>query len=128
TMTQENANASDNVNSEGSISCWKKELFLDFTAFEVFTCLLCKQVARNPLVLECSQHKSIGKVLIVGENCLKKFFQDNNYCCPVQPHSNFQYDKNMTVQNCIEDLRIRCPRQVEQDSQVIKQEENVDET
>ncbi|ETO19692.1 hypothetical protein RFI_17537, partial [Reticulomyxa filosa] len=82
-----------------------------------FICLICKQVANNPLEISCPEHEDMNESLIVGENCLKQFLKDNNNTCPVQPHDGCRYSKTKPLQRLINDLCITCPLQFQQDLQ-----------
>ncbi|ETO29640.1 hypothetical protein RFI_07479 [Reticulomyxa filosa] len=54
-----------------------------------FICLICKQVANNPMEIGCPQHENIDESLIVGENCLKQFLSQNTNFCPIEQYNNY---------------------------------------
>ncbi|ETO27447.1 hypothetical protein RFI_09689 [Reticulomyxa filosa] len=78
-------------------------------------CLICKQVANNPVEINCHQHEDIDEALIAGENCLKQFLKDNNNSCPVQPHDGCQYYKAKAMQKLINELNVICRMQFKKD-------------
>ncbi|ETO02275.1 hypothetical protein RFI_35161, partial [Reticulomyxa filosa] len=54
-------------------SCFDKNWILQLNKQEPIRdviCLICKQVANNPMEINCTQHKNMDESLIVGENCL----------------------------------------------------------
>ncbi|ETO05423.1 hypothetical protein RFI_31973 [Reticulomyxa filosa] len=72
-------------------SCFDKNWVLQLNKQEDindFICLICKQVANNPMEIDCSQHKNMDESLIVGENCLNQFLSQNPNSCPIEPHDN----------------------------------------
>ncbi|ETO07713.1 serine/threonine protein kinase [Reticulomyxa filosa] len=72
----------------------------------------------------------MDKSLIIGENCLKSFLENNNNCCPIQSHDNCQYSRNDVIQKCVDNLTVICIRQFEQDlkiSQEIEGERKISE-
>ncbi|ETN99955.1 hypothetical protein RFI_37512, partial [Reticulomyxa filosa] len=100
--------------------CFGKEWILQLNQQEQIThfiCLICKQVARNPIEMDCTQHQDSNESLIVGANCLKQFLSMNPNSCPVQPHNGCLYSQCKVAQLQIDDLRVVCPRQFQQDSQ-----------
>ncbi|ETO00206.1 hypothetical protein RFI_37241, partial [Reticulomyxa filosa] len=82
-----------------------------------------KQIANNPMELNCPQHENMDDILIIGENCLKDFLKDNNNSCPIEPHNNCQYFKTKMLQKFIENLPIMCLKQFQQDVNVLKKKE-----
>ncbi|ETO07451.1 WD-40 repeat protein [Reticulomyxa filosa] len=86
-----------------------------------FVCLICKQVANNPVEINCPQHEQMDEAFIVGENCLKQFFKNNNNICPVQSHDGCQYYKIRSMQRQINSLNAICQRQFEQDLKTIEE-------
>ncbi|ETO04430.1 WD-repeat protein [Reticulomyxa filosa] len=111
-------------------SCFSKEWVLQLNQQDQinhFICLICKQVARNPIEMSCAQHQDLNESLIVGANCLKQFLNTNPDSCPVQPHNNCLYSPNRAAQLCIGDLRIICPRQFRQDSKGVIQRQQPEE-
>ncbi|ETO05854.1 hypothetical protein RFI_31543 [Reticulomyxa filosa] len=88
-------------------SCFNKDWVLRSCQQEYIThfiCLICKQIANNPVEIVCPQHANMDESLIVGENCLKLFLKNNNNSCPIQSHDNCQYSRNNVVRRCIGDL------------------------
>ncbi|ETO32294.1 hypothetical protein RFI_04824, partial [Reticulomyxa filosa] len=77
-------------------------------------CLICKQVANNPMEINCIEHKDVDESLIVGENCLKQFLSKNPNSCPVEHHNNCLYSQNRLAKRYIGELNVMCPRQFEQ--------------
>ncbi|ETO25236.1 WD-40 repeat protein [Reticulomyxa filosa] len=75
-----------------------------------FQCLLCKQIANNAMELICNEHKDY-KESVIGEQCLLKYLNENNNKCPIGDHNNCNYIKGQTARNCINELRVICPRQ-----------------
>ncbi|ETO34973.1 hypothetical protein RFI_02101 [Reticulomyxa filosa] len=83
-------------------SCFDKNWILQLNQHEdihEFICLICKQIANNPMEINCTKHKNMDESLIVGENCLKQFLSKNPNSCTVEHHDNY----------------VICPRQFEQD-------------
>ncbi|ETO19563.1 WD-40 repeat protein, partial [Reticulomyxa filosa] len=80
-----------------------------------FICLICKQIANNPMEINCTQHKNTDELLIVGENCLKQFLSSNPNSCPVEQHDGCVYGKGRLAQRQISELIVVCPRQFEQE-------------
>ncbi|ETO31689.1 WD-40 repeat protein [Reticulomyxa filosa] len=80
-------------------------------------CLICKQVANNPIEINCPQHASLDASLIVGEECLKQFFKSAPNSCPVQSHDNCECSKSKFAQLLISELEIMCPLQFQRDFQ-----------
>ncbi|ETO14891.1 hypothetical protein RFI_22474 [Reticulomyxa filosa] len=100
-------------------SCFDKNWILQFNQDEqikYYVCLICQQVANNAMELNCPQHESVDESLIVGENCLRQYLNDNNNACPIQSHDNCIYSKNKQLQRQIGDLVVPCPRQFQQES------------
>ncbi|ETN99882.1 serine/threonine protein kinase, partial [Reticulomyxa filosa] len=98
-------------------SCFKKDWVLQSYPQEhiqCYTCLVCKQIANNPMEIGCPQHESMNGTLI-GENCLKLFLKNHNNSCPVQPHDNCQYSRSNFARGRIGDLIVMCIRQFEQE-------------
>ncbi|ETO21044.1 hypothetical protein RFI_16161, partial [Reticulomyxa filosa] len=111
-------------------SCFSREWILQLNQQEQinhFICLICKQVARNPIEMDCAQHQDLNESLIVGANCLKQFLSTNPDSCPVQPHNCCLYSPNRAAQLHIGDLRVTCPRQFRQDSQITTQRQQSEE-
>ncbi|ETO01619.1 hypothetical protein RFI_35821, partial [Reticulomyxa filosa] len=111
-------------------SCFSKEWILQLNQQEqitYFICLICKQVAKNPIEMNCAQHQDSNESLIVGTNCLKQFLSMNPNSCPVQPHNGCLHTPNRAVQLQIGDLRVMCPRQFQQDSQTTTREQQPEE-
>ncbi|ETO29669.1 hypothetical protein RFI_07449, partial [Reticulomyxa filosa] len=129
-------NARDEVKSEVSSlslaqSCFNKDWIVRFYQEEYikhFVCLICKQIANNPMELECPQHTNMDETLIAGEHCLKLFLSSNRNSCPVQPHDNCQYSKNNVVRRCVGDLTVMCIRQFEQELKTVHETEREGET
>ncbi|ETO02621.1 hypothetical protein RFI_34797, partial [Reticulomyxa filosa] len=67
-------------------------------------CLICKQVANNPMEIDCSQHENMDESLIVGGNCLKQFLNQNPHSCPVEPHDNCSYSQGRMAKRYINEL------------------------
>ncbi|ETO36586.1 hypothetical protein RFI_00476 [Reticulomyxa filosa] len=85
-----------------------------------FICLICKQVANNPMEINCTQHENIDEPLIVGENCLNQFLNQNPNSCPVEPHENCLYSQNRMAKRYINELDVICPRQFQQEQQQLQ--------
>ncbi|ETO01490.1 hypothetical protein RFI_35950, partial [Reticulomyxa filosa] len=82
-------------------SCFSKEWILQLNQQDqitYFICLICKQVARNPIEMDCAQHQDSSESLIVGANCLKQFLSINPNSCPVQHHNGCLYAPSRAVQ------------------------------
>ncbi|ETO08608.1 hypothetical protein RFI_28778, partial [Reticulomyxa filosa] len=116
------------------LSCFNKDWILQLNKQEQtkhFVCLICRQIVNNPLEINCPEHENLDESLIVGENCLKNFLNDNQNSCPIQPHDGCQYSKNRPLQRQINDLIVMCPRQYAQDSKAAnprpQQEETISE-
>ncbi|ETO27446.1 WD-40 repeat protein [Reticulomyxa filosa] len=86
-------------------------------------CLICKQVAHNPVEISCTQHKDMDESLIVGEDCLQQFLENNHKTCPIQPHDGCEYYKMKSMQRHINDLMVVCPRQFQQDLKTLGKNE-----
>ncbi|ETO31514.1 hypothetical protein RFI_05607, partial [Reticulomyxa filosa] len=70
-------------------------------------CLVCKQIAKNAVELTCEGHIEGDSVLIVGEECLNKYLQENDGECPSKNgHSNCTYTKSRVVRKRIENLEV----------------------
>ncbi|ETN98537.1 intracellular protein transport protein USO1, partial [Reticulomyxa filosa] len=91
-------------------------------------CLICKQVANNPMEIDCCQHKSIDELLIVGENCLKQFLSKNPNSCPIDNHNNCLYSQNRLAKRYINELDVICPRQFELEQTATQQGHEEGET
>ncbi|ETO31380.1 G-protein beta WD-40 repeats containing protein [Reticulomyxa filosa] len=99
-------------------SCFNKDWILRSHSqqyIEHFICLICKQIANNPMDIVCPQHANVDEVLITGEHCLKLFLKNNNNSCPIQLHDNCQYSRSNAVRKYIGDLTVMCIRQFEQE-------------
>ncbi|ETO31785.1 hypothetical protein RFI_05334, partial [Reticulomyxa filosa] len=104
-------------------ACFDKNWVLQFNQTEQInhlTCLICKQVANNPVEINCSQHEDLDETLIAGENCIQKFLAINNNTCPVRSHKNCKYMKNKLAQRRIGDLTVMCPKQFRQSLEMWK--------
>ncbi|ETO22743.1 hypothetical protein RFI_14448, partial [Reticulomyxa filosa] len=100
--------------------CFNKNWILQYNQDEEtshFICLICQQIANNPMEIRCAEHDSLDKSLIVGEHCLRQFLSVHPNSCPVQPHEGCQYAKSKLVQRQISDLSVMCPLQFEQNLQ-----------
>ncbi|ETO09239.1 hypothetical protein RFI_28149, partial [Reticulomyxa filosa] len=107
-------------------SCFDKDWILQLNQPEQidnFICLICKKVANNPIEISCPQHKDMDASPVVGEHCLKQFLNINPNSCPVQSHDGCIYAQTKIVQRCIDALKVVCPLQFQQDSQVSSQGE-----
>ncbi|ETN99587.1 hypothetical protein RFI_37882, partial [Reticulomyxa filosa] len=74
-------------------------------------CLLCKQIANNAMELTCDEHDDYKDALIVGEQCLIKYLNENNNQCPIGKHGPCSCMKGRTVRNIVSKLKVICPRQ-----------------
>ncbi|ETO06767.1 hypothetical protein RFI_30625, partial [Reticulomyxa filosa] len=86
-------------------------------------CLICKQIANNPIEINCPQHRDMNEALIAGESCLNKFFSDNGNTCPVQPHSGCCTYKIRAMQVQINELSVMCPMQFKQNVETAGRDE-----
>ncbi|ETO05127.1 hypothetical protein RFI_32269, partial [Reticulomyxa filosa] len=124
-------NSKDEVKTEATSlsfvqSCFNKDWVLRSYAQEYiqhFICLICKQIANNPMEIECPQHENMDETLIAGENCLKLFFKNHNNYCPIQPHDNCHYSKSNLARRQIGDLTVMCIRQFEQELKISNETE-----
>ncbi|ETO00836.1 hypothetical protein RFI_36604, partial [Reticulomyxa filosa] len=101
-------------------SCFDKNWILQLNQHEdihEFICLVCKQVANDPMEINCTQHKNMDESLIVGENCLNQFLSQNPNSCPVESHDNCLYFQSRVAKRCINELDVICPRQFEQEQE-----------
>ncbi|ETN98432.1 hypothetical protein RFI_39068, partial [Reticulomyxa filosa] len=69
-----------------------------------FLCLACKQIANNPMEMDCPQHKKMDETLIVGES--------------FEPHNNCLYYQSRLAKRLIGELDVMCPRQFEQEKEL----------
>ncbi|ETO30178.1 hypothetical protein RFI_06942 [Reticulomyxa filosa] len=88
-----------------------------------FICLICKQVANNPVEISCTQHDGMDEILIAGENCLKQFLNNNNNTCPVQHHDGCKYHKVKAMQRLINEMNVICQMQFNQDLKTTERNE-----
>ncbi|ETO06339.1 hypothetical protein RFI_31058 [Reticulomyxa filosa] len=92
-------------------------------------CLICKQVANNPMEIDCSQHKNMDESLIIGENCLKQFLRQNPNSCPVKPHDNClkQHWLKLRNEKKTSNQKIKKIKQEMQvnEKQIIEQQKNI---
>ncbi|ETO15095.1 hypothetical protein RFI_22270 [Reticulomyxa filosa] len=98
-------------------ACFDKNWILGLNQLEqinALICLICKQVANNPVEISCDQHKDMKQVLVAGECCLEQFLGSSDDTCPVQAHCGCAYNKTNPMQQQIDDLMVTCPRQFEQ--------------
>ncbi|ETO35010.1 hypothetical protein RFI_02065, partial [Reticulomyxa filosa] len=103
TNTQKSKNEMTSVSFEQR-QCFDKSWILQLNQPEQvnhFICLICKQVANNPVEIYCDQHKDVDESLIAGET---------------QFHNGCEYYKMKLTQRQINDLMVTCPRQFRQDS------------
>ncbi|ETO35866.1 hypothetical protein RFI_01197 [Reticulomyxa filosa] len=70
-----------------------------------FICLLCKQVANNPMEIN---------------NCLNQFLSQNTNPCPVEPHNNCSYSQGRLVKRYINELDVICPRQFQHEQEQVQ--------
>ncbi|ETO31115.1 G-protein beta WD-40 repeats containing protein [Reticulomyxa filosa] len=135
-MKQANKNSNDEVKTEVALlsleqSCFNKDWILRSHPQEYikhFICLICNQIANNPMDIECPQHANMDESLIAGEHCLKLFFEKHNNSCPIQSHSNCQYSRSNAVRKYIGDLTVTCIRQFEQELKTLHETEREGET
>ncbi|ETO03273.1 hypothetical protein RFI_34137, partial [Reticulomyxa filosa] len=102
-------------------SCFDKKWILQLNQQEDIhdvICLICKQVANNPIEINCTQHEKMDESLIVGENCLNQFLSQNPNSCPVEHHNNFLYFQSRMARRYISELDVICPRQFQQEQQL----------
>ncbi|ETO13660.1 serine/threonine protein kinase, partial [Reticulomyxa filosa] len=105
-------------------SCFSKNWILQLNQqeqIENFICLICKQVANNPIEIDCPQHQDLDESFLVGEKCLKEFLKTNPDSCPVQPHSDCVYAQTKVARRHIGALKVTCPLQFQKDSQMSTQ-------
>ncbi|ETO03101.1 hypothetical protein RFI_34309 [Reticulomyxa filosa] len=98
-------------------ACFDKNWILQLNKQESIhdvICLICKQVANNPMEIHCVQHKDMDEPLTVGENCLNQFIDQNPNSCPVKPHNNCSYSQSRLAKRYINELDVICPRQFQQ--------------
>ncbi|ETO03422.1 hypothetical protein RFI_33988, partial [Reticulomyxa filosa] len=98
-------------------ACFNKNWILQLNKQESirdFICLICKQVANNPMEIDCPQHKNMDESLIVGENCLNQFLNQNPNSCPIEPHNNCLYSQSRMARRYINELDVICLRQFQQ--------------
>ncbi|ETO00048.1 hypothetical protein RFI_37412, partial [Reticulomyxa filosa] len=88
-----------------------------------FICLICNQVANNPVEISCAQHEDMDEALIAGENCLTQFLSSNNNTCPVQSHDGCQYYKVKSVQKHINELNVICYKQFKRELKTTERNE-----
>ncbi|ETO13216.1 WD-repeat protein [Reticulomyxa filosa] len=101
-------------------SCFDKNWILQLNQSEQIKniiCIICKQVANNPIEIDCPQHRGLYESLLVGENCLKQFLNANPNSCPVQPHDGCVYSRNSGTQRLIDTLKVMCPLRLQQYAQ-----------
>ncbi|ETO29699.1 hypothetical protein RFI_07421, partial [Reticulomyxa filosa] len=109
---------SKEISSSLEQSCFKKDwLSQPSQQISHFICLVCREIASNPMELHCPDHEHLDESLIVGEKCLKEFFKANSNSCPIEPHDNCQYYQNRALQRQIAELIVMCPRQFQQQQQ-----------
>ncbi|ETO07462.1 hypothetical protein RFI_29931, partial [Reticulomyxa filosa] len=111
-------------------SCFNKNWILQLNQpeqFENFICLMCKQVANYPIEIDCPQHDDIDESPIIGENCLKQFLKTNPNSCPIRHHNNCIYSRSVAIQRHIDTLKIMCPLQFQQNSQLSNQRQQRNE-
>ncbi|ETO23122.1 WD-40 repeat protein [Reticulomyxa filosa] len=93
----------DEKNKEELQACFDKNWVLHLNQLEGingFTCLICKQIANNPMEINCPQHMNINEILVVGK---------------IEPHYDCLYSQSRLVKRLIEELDVICPRQSEQE-------------
>ncbi|ETO08258.1 hypothetical protein RFI_29131, partial [Reticulomyxa filosa] len=98
--------------------CFNKSWLLQLNSEEQvnhFVCCVCKEIANEPLEINCPEHEDMDGLLIAGEHCLKQYLDQNKNGCPVQCHDGCKYIKNKVIQRHINDLNVICPRQFQQD-------------
>ncbi|ETO17313.1 viral A-type inclusion protein [Reticulomyxa filosa] len=74
-------------------------------------CSICKQIANNAMELTCNEHEDHNDALVVGEQCLMKYLQENNNQCPTKEHNTCSYMKGRTIRRFVNELKVICPRQ-----------------
>ncbi|ETN97569.1 WD-40 repeat protein [Reticulomyxa filosa] len=111
-------------------SCFDKNWILQLNQQKDINiiCLICKQVANNPMEINCIQHKNVNELLIVGGNCLTQFLSQNPNSCPVEPHDNCMYSQNQMTKQYISELDVICPRQFAQRQMATQQGHKEGET
>ncbi|ETO14785.1 hypothetical protein RFI_22582, partial [Reticulomyxa filosa] len=88
-------------------ACFEKNWVLHLSQSEdinEFLCLICKQIANNPMKIDCPQHKKMDETLIVGES--------------FEPHNNCLYYQSRLAKRLIGELDVMCPRQFEQEKEL----------
>ncbi|ETO10287.1 hypothetical protein RFI_27090, partial [Reticulomyxa filosa] len=103
-------------------TCYSKDWLLrtnEHKDIKDFICLICKQVVSSPMELTCCQHESLKDGLIVGEDCLKNFCENNDNSCPTEPHECKPF-KSKASKKFIGNLLIMCPKQFEQDKKILQ--------
>ncbi|ETO20521.1 WD-40 repeat protein [Reticulomyxa filosa] len=96
-------------------SCFDKNWILQTNKEISVICLICKQVANSPIEISCDEHKNMEGLLIVGENCLKKFLNQNPNSCPISGHKNCLYYHSRVAKYCVNELVVTCPLQFEKE-------------
>ncbi|ETO20465.1 hypothetical protein RFI_16752, partial [Reticulomyxa filosa] len=107
------SNPSEKISLE---ECYNKDWIItlnDSDKIDDYICEVCHNVARNAMELTCDSHEDMQKSLIVGEECLKHYLEQNDNKCPVGNHVNCEYSKMKLVRQYVNDLLVVCPRQYE---------------
>ncbi|ETO07694.1 G-protein beta WD-40 repeats containing protein [Reticulomyxa filosa] len=102
--------------------CFSKNWILqsnNHTQISELICLICGQIANNPIEISCTEHQELEGAFLVGEECLKRFLNSNPNSCPVRSHNHCQYAKSRLAQRYIGELDVICPLQFTQDSQQV---------
>ncbi|ETO06354.1 hypothetical protein RFI_31043, partial [Reticulomyxa filosa] len=62
-----------------------------------FECLVCKQITNNAMKLACKEHKNDNEVMLVGEECLNRYLEENDNQCPIDDHDSCKYKKGISI-------------------------------
>ncbi len=100
--------------------CYPKEIFLDPSKAEEYSCLKCGLITRDACAMACAEHENDedgdeenAKMKIFGEKCVSSHLRENDNKCPQTNHENAKYEKIRVIERTIKQLKVKCPRAME---------------
>ncbi len=99
--------------------CIRRELLVDPSKGEEYSCRLCGLIPREASEMACDEHedddsdddKSINFILF-GLECVAKYLRENGDKCPLTKHENAKVERSRAIRRAISKLEVICPSNI----------------
>ncbi len=98
---------------------YPKELFVDSSVGEEYSCAVCGKVPRDPVEMTCDGHsrddsssedeKTSQKEVMFCEHCLLHLLQSNGNKCPISHHPSPEFQKIIHLRKALGKKEVKCP-------------------